>query len=193
MRVDEAGGGPARRLPDAGDIVLGGASAGACLAAGTALRYQDDGGRLAGVLLAYGFFHLLHPAMVERHHRPRGYRRLTHSRRALDAMNRNYAGPTPGPQDRYAFPGGGGLQGFPQTLLLNAERDGMRPSADRFAAEFEAAGSRVERHLVSGSRHAFLNRHNGGQFKAGVDRMVNWLETIQHRPPNEQERSGGAR
>ncbi|WP_345064090.1 alpha/beta hydrolase [Leifsonia kafniensis] len=172
-----------------GAIVLGGASAGACLAAGTALRYQHDGGRLAGVLLAYGFFHFTHPRSDKKHPRPRGHRRITHSRWGLNAMNRNYVGRISGPTDHYAFPGGGALQGFPQALLINAERDSMRVSAERFATELSAAGSQVERHLVTGSRHAFLNHPNGEHFSAGVELMAAWLETLQLKPLNEPDRT----
>lgn len=173
-----------------GAIVLGGASAGACLAAGSALRYQDDGSRLAGVMLAYGFFHRTHPRTSEDLHRPRGHRRVTHARWALNVMNRNYVGPTAAPVDPYAFPGGGALRGFPPALLLHAERDGMRASAERFATELVDAGTPVERHLITGSRHAFLNHPHGEHFAAGIDLMAGWLVGTTAPPACSAERSG---
>ncbi|GGE98783.1 alpha/beta hydrolase [Mycetocola zhadangensis] len=175
-------------------IVLGGASAGACIAAGAALRYQDEGGKLSGVLLAYGFFHRTHPATMEKGHRPRGHRRFTHSRWALNLMNRNYLGRAPASADCYAFPGGGDLTGFPPTLHLIAERDGMRPSAELFVAELEAVGSSVERHLISGSKHAFLNHPNGNEFATGVELMSQWLNRdAPHERTHEDESAFGLR
>jgi acetyl esterase/lipase len=159
-------------------IVLGGASAGACIAAGSALRFQDEGGLVAGVLLAYGFFHSTLPATTSRHHRPRGHRRLTHSRLGLQMMNRNYA-PTPSARaEQFAFPGGSDLSDFPPTLLVNAERDGMRASAELFANELESAGLRPKRHLVAGSKHAFLNNPQSNEFATGVNVMTQWLDGV---------------
>ncbi len=73
-------------------------------------------------------------------------------------MNRNYAGTRAALNDRYAFPGGHELDGFPPTLMINAERDAMRASGDRFGAELLSAGADVEQHTLPGTRHAFLNR-----------------------------------
>jgi acetyl esterase/lipase len=162
-------------------IVLGGASAGACIAAGSALRFRHEGGLVAGVLLAYGFFHSTMPKTTSRHHRPRGHRRLTHSRLALQMMNVNYA-PTPSARaERFAFPGGSDLSDFPPTLLVNAERDGMRASAELFANELESAGLRPKRHLVAGSKHAFLNRPLSTDFALGVHVMAQWLDGVTRR------------
>jgi acetyl esterase len=160
-----------------GRVVVGGASAGACLAAGAALRHQDEGGRLAGVILAYGFFHVTQPRSLARNHRPRRHRRLTHSRWGLDVMNRNYLGDR-STVDRYAFPGGGDVTGFPPAIVIQAERDGMRASGDQFAIELESAGSHVERHVIRGSSHAFLNRPRGEHYATGLARMTHWLDGL---------------
>lgn len=157
----------------AGPLVLGGASAGACIAAGAALRHLDESGSLAGVILAYGFFHPRHPRVTERNGHSRGHRRLTHSRRALDAMNRNYVGRAAA--DRFAFPGGDTIDGFPPTLMINAQHDGMRASGDLFGRELVQAGTRVEHHVLDGSSHAFLNRPTSTHFTTGIDLMTAWL------------------
>ncbi|NWL13901.1 esterase [Paenarthrobacter nitroguajacolicus] len=158
----------------AGGVVLGGASAGACLAAAAALQALDMGSAPKGVILAYGFFHSSHTASREIQRRVRDHRRLTHSRLVLNAVNRNYAGTRAALYDRYAFPGGHDLDGFPSTLMINADRDAMRASGDRFAAELLSAGADVEQHTLPGTRHAFLNRPRLDSFTTAVDLMAEW-------------------
>lgn len=158
-----------------GPVVLGGASAGACLAAAAALRTADAGTPAAGAVLAYGFFHAEHPRTVDARARSRRHRRVTHARWALDVMNRNYAGSRRALGERGAFPGGHDLRGFPPSLVLNAEHDNMRASGDRFAGELRATGVDVEHHVLGGSRHAFLNHPGTDAFAAGVDRIAGWL------------------
>ncbi|MDQ0680056.1 acetyl esterase [Arthrobacter pascens] len=89
-----------------GGVILGGASAGACLASAATLRALDAEPNPRGIVLAYGFFHSSHPRSREIQRRVRGHRRLTHSRWLLDAVNLNYAGSRPALADRFAFPGG---------------------------------------------------------------------------------------
>jgi acetyl esterase len=157
-----------------GEVILGGASAGASLAAAATLRAVDEGARPAGAMFAYGFFHAAHPRSVDRRHRSRRHRSVTHAVWALDVMNRNYAGSRAALADRYAFAGGHDLTGFPRTLVLNAEHDNMRASGDRFAAELGAAGVDVQHHVLGGARHAFLNRPAVAEFARAVDLMAAW-------------------
>ncbi|WP_420178828.1 alpha/beta hydrolase [Paenarthrobacter sp. TA1.8] len=158
----------------AGRVILGGASAGACLAAAAALQALDIGSAAKGVILAYGFSHSSHAVSREIQRRVRDHRRLTHSRLVLNAVNRNYAGTRSALNDRYAFPGGHELDGFPPTLMINADRDAMRASGDRFAAELLSAGADVEQHTLPGTRHAFLNRPRLDAFTRAVDLMAEW-------------------
>ncbi len=164
-----------------GPVVLGGASAGACLAAATALRTADEGAPVAGTVLAYGFFHAVHPPTLDARARSRRHRRITHARWALDVMNRNHAGTRAALGQRDAFPGGHDLAAFPRSLVVNAEHDNMRASGDRFADELRAAGVEVEHHVLPGSRHAFLNHPGTAAFRQGVDRIGDWL-TASGRP-----------
>ncbi|WP_431230279.1 alpha/beta hydrolase [Paenarthrobacter nicotinovorans] len=147
---------------------------GACLAAAAALRTLGTGLELSGVILAYGFFHSEHPWSVEIRRRVRNHRRVTHSRWVLNAVNRNYVGSEAALADRFAFPGGHDLAGFQSTLMIDADRDVMRASGERFAEELVTAGVDVERHVLAESRHAFLNLPQFKEFTAAVDLMAEW-------------------
>ncbi|MGY2900240.1 acetyl esterase [Curtobacterium sp. PvP017] len=147
--------------------VLGGASAGACLAA-TVIPAAPA---LAGAVLAYGFFHARIPRDPAVQRLVRGHRRITHAPLLLDAANRTYAGPL----GAGAFPAPQALGTFPRTLMLDAERDTMRASGDRFAGQLRAAGVDVERQVLPDSRHAFLNRPASSDFAAAVDRIASWV------------------
>jgi acetyl esterase/lipase len=130
-----------------------------------------------GVVLAYGFFHSSHPRARGIQQRVRDHRRLTHSRWLLNTLNRNYAGSRAALTDRCAFPGGHDLDGFPPTLMINADRDAMRASGDQFATELLSAGADVEQHTLPGTRHAFLNRPHLDAFTTAIDLMASWSVT----------------
>lgn len=155
-------------------VILGGASAGACLAAAAALGTIDEGLPPVGAVLAYGFFHAAHRRTANIDQRARGHRRIMHSVWALNAMNRNYAGSRSELNNRLAFPGGHDLQQFPRTLSINAERDNMRASGDAFASELSDHGVDVQRHVLPGTRHAFLNRPGTGAFATAVSLIAEW-------------------
>lgn len=155
-------------------VIVGGASAGACLAAAATLHTIDEGRPPVGAVFAYGFFHARHPRVAEAGHRSRGHRGLSHARWALDVMNRNYAGSAAARDERLAFPGGHTLTGFPRTLVVTAERDNMRASGDLFAAELAEAGVDVQHHVLPGTRHAFLNRPGLAEFAHTVQLVAEW-------------------
>jgi acetyl esterase len=157
-------------------VLLGGASAGACLAAAAALRVLDVGSdlQLEGVVLAYGFFHARLPRNAEIQRRVRGRRRVTHAPRMLDAANRNYAGSRLALTERAAFAGGHDLRGFPATIMVDADRDAMRASGEKFAAELIDAGAKVERHVLPETQHAFLNRPQLPEFAIAIDQIASW-------------------
>lgn len=155
-------------------VIVGGASAGACLAAAATLRTIDEGRPPVGAVFAYGFFHAAHPRMAEARHRSGGHRGLSHARWALDVMNRNYAGSPTALGDRLAFPGGHALSEFPRTLVVNAERDNMRASGDLFAGELADAGVDVRHDILPGTRHAFLNRPRLAEYAHAVSLVAEW-------------------
>lgn len=152
-------------------LLLGGASAGACLAAAVT-RSLPVKRRPDGLFLAYGFFHAHTPRDTEVTRSVRGHRRLTHHPAMLDRANRNHVG-RGGDTDR-AFPGGQDCSGFPRVLMVDAERDTMRTSGDRFAAELRDAGVDVERHVLHGARHAFLNRPGTPDSDVTLDLVTAW-------------------
>lgn len=157
-----------------GGALIGGASAGACLAAAATLRAIDEGAAPRGVVLGYGFFHPVLPVDRALQRSVRGHRRLSHSRWGLDLMNRNYAGTAAALAERHAFAGGQDLAGFPRTLMVDAEADSMRASGDAFARELTASGADLERHVLPGTRHAFLDRPRLAEFGAAVELVAGW-------------------
>lgn len=153
-------------------LVLGGASAGACLGAtAIAAAAVPAGTVLVGAVFAYGFFHARVPRDPAVQRLVRGHRRITHAPVLLDAANRAYAGP----RGAGAFPAPEEFAAFPRTLMVDAERDTMRASGDRFAGELRAAVVDLERHVLPGSRHAFLNRPTSGDFDTAIDLMASWV------------------
>jgi acetyl esterase/lipase len=48
--------------------------------------------------------------------------------------------------------------GLPESWIAPAEYDDLRPSAELFARQLEAAGVPVHRHLARGMLHGYLGR-----------------------------------
>ncbi|MEK6312167.1 MAG: alpha/beta hydrolase fold domain-containing protein, partial [Curtobacterium sp.] len=90
----------------------------------------------------------------------------------LDRANRNLVGR--GAPTETAFPGGQDLSVFPPVLMVDAEHDTMRSSGDRFALELRTAAVDVERHVLPGARHAFLNRPGTPDSGATLDLATKW-------------------
>ena len=160
------------------DLVLGGASAGACLAAAATLRLLSEGRPgPARLLCAYGIFHAaLPPYTAEQRARLRGRHGLLQYRPVMiKLMSRNYLGRA-AITDPFAFPGGHDLRGMPPTYVLDADRDSLRASGERFAAELAAAGSQVRYEVVPESRHGFLNRPTTPPFADGISGILRWVE-----------------
>lgn len=147
---------------DPARIVVGGASAGACLAAGVGLRGRDERQAPAGVFLAYPLVHYPRPSAPEELRAA-----LVGLPPALSDnpdgdtwLMGNYLGPAlldvvhPG----YALPGmAEDLAGYPRTFIENCELDGLRASGEGFAAQLADAGVDVEQHTVAGELHGHLN------------------------------------
>lgn len=162
---------------DAADgVILGGASAGACLAAGAILRLAADGDEpLRGAVFAYGTFHAALPELsVEVKSRLRGRRRFTHTPRLLGLMNLNYAGTRTVLLDPFAFAGGHPLDEFPPALMLDADRDSMRASGGEFAHELASAGIPVDYTVMTDTAHAFFNRPRDPGFARGIRMIADW-------------------
>lgn len=157
---------------------IGGASAGAGLAAGTLVQLRADGTPLPpSVLLAYGAFHPgLPPLPDDVRARTSGLTRgfqfsPTFARRLV----LNYAGSEDLARDHRAFAGGGDLTGFPPALLIDADRDTLRASGVLFAGELRQAGVEVDYRVAAGTRHGFLNRLRTPQFADAIAAMDRWM------------------
>jgi acetyl esterase len=163
---------------DPESIALGGASAGAALAAGAVVRLRDTGRPLpVRVLLAYPTVHAALPEPSpelaaklatlpeDQLFRPEGVAR----------MNLNYAGDPAVLTDPHAFPGGHDLTGLPPTLILNSEHDSLRASGEAYAEELRAVGVDVVCSFETGSTHGHLNRPEFAEGPASLATMAAWL------------------
>jgi acetyl esterase/lipase len=145
---------------DAARLSLGGASAGANLAMGAALRLRDDDTwQPAALLPIYPLAHtVLPPATASLAARMAEVPPLLRFRpKDTDFFNTNYLGGPLSTADGYAFPALGVLEGLAPTLVLNAEYDDLRASGEAFAAQLALAGVDVRQVLVPGMLHGFLN------------------------------------
>ncbi|MGN7799618.1 alpha/beta hydrolase [Leifsonia sp. 22587] len=131
-----------------GDLLLGGASAGGTLTAGVVARLRDAGERLpAGLVLVYPALHPdgAHPGGAPAPDAP------------FTRLSLNFAGSERALHDPYAFPGLGSVGGFPPTLVVVCERDGLRPSGEVFAQRLATAGRDVVLHLEPGAGHGHID------------------------------------
>jgi acetyl esterase/lipase len=140
-------------------VALGGASAGANLSAGAAMRLRDRG-TTAPSLLAL-VYPSLHDGILEPNAETAELLRTVPSARLFtpasrSAINRNYL-PDGDDSRGYAFAGGHDLTGLPEVLIVNAELDSLRPSGEAFAAELAAASVDVRVVRERGAMHGFLN------------------------------------
>ena len=159
-------------------LSVGGASAGADLAAGASLRLRDGGGpRPHSVLLAYPIVHAVLPAAsAELAAKLDGLRADERfAPETVAAMNLNYAGEQAVLANPYAFPGGHDLAGLPPTFILNSDVDSLRASGERYATELEAAGVPVIVLREEGTRHGHLNEPDQPAALASIGRMSAWL------------------
>lgn len=167
------------------NVVLGGASAGACLSAATALRlvHESPTAAPADLILAYGTFHsALPPVSEELRNRVRGLRGLAQFRpETVRRMNHNYAGSRAAMTEPYAFPGGHNLAGMPSALLLDADHDVLRASGSAFGAELIAAGSEIDYRIIHGSTHGFLDRPGKPAFNRAIEIIASRLATASER------------
>ena len=157
---------------------IGGASAGANLAAGVAKRLRDGAGPLpAGMVLAYGLFHSALPAYSDE---------LTATlatapevdavwRVAVPAINLHLVGDAELLDDPYAFPANGDVAGLPPTYLINSEVDSLRASGEAFARQLADAGIDVVVETEPGTQHGHLDQPLQPHGARSIARMVQWI------------------
>ncbi|WP_345803001.1 alpha/beta hydrolase [Microbacterium sp. AZCO] len=160
-------------------ISLGGASAGGNLAAGAALALRDRGElRAASALLLYP---ILHPVLPQPSAElaPKVARLSPMLQPSIDLVEtvvENYLGMPAAEAVPYAMPGvSDDLSGFPRTLILNSEYDGMRASAEAFAGQLRAAAVHVTEIIEPGVYHGHLGRGGGAPFLHSVRVMADWI------------------
>lgn len=157
-------------------VVIGGASAGACLAATAALRLRGSSPEPSGLLLLYGLFHArLPPLSPDLRRRLRGIARLGIAPEMIRRMTFNYVGTTELHLDPEVFPGTADTVGLPPTRLLDADHDALRASGEAFADHLRAAGVPVESSVVADARHGFLDHPGNELFERGVEAMNAWI------------------
>lgn len=157
-------------------INLGGASAGANLAAGAALALRDERATQPWSLaLAYGAFHSVLPSNSIIESQLRGpLARWSFNPKVYRKIALNYVGDAALFMPGYAFPSGMNLTGLPPTLLFNASNDRLRASGEAFADELRAAGTDVLEATVTGT-HGFLGATRKPSYADGMRELSAWL------------------
>ena len=168
-------------LAAAGPAFLGGASAGACIAAGSAIRMRDEGDLIpTGLAFVYGLFHSRLPA----HSDAEGQYLTTitdaGSRRWMTRMMLNYVGVEALLTNPQAIPGEGNPSGLSPVLILDAEHDVLRASGKRFAQQLRTALVPTAERVVAGAEHGFFNNPSSPHFEQGMTILRGWLDQIDH-------------
>lgn len=148
------------------EVLLGGASAGGNLTAGAVAQLQDAGEPVpAGLVLVYPVMHPNGPdasSTVD----PAS----PHGQLAL-----NFAGSEAALGDPHAFAALGRVDGFPPTLVVVCENDGLRPSGEAFAAQLDAAAVPVELRLERGAGHGHINEPADATALPTIEAIAAWI------------------
>lgn len=165
-------------------VVIGGASAGANLAAGACLRLRDEGVRLAGLMLLYPAVHAVMPepsgelaAKLELLPPAAAF-----AEPIFTAVVENYLGSSAADADSYATPALAALAGLPPTLVVNCEYDGLRASGEAFTRALTVAGVEVDELLATDVLHGHLNSPWLPQAQQTFADMAAWLSALGPEP-----------
>ncbi|MCK9897096.1 alpha/beta hydrolase fold domain-containing protein [Frankia sp. AgB32] len=161
----------------AGQIFVGGASAGANLAAMSTLRAAAAGlAAPAGLLLAYPLLHPVLPARPPGAGRGLRGRLLDRvARRSVRMMSANFVGAANADRRTEAFPRLEDLDGFPPTLIVTGEHDTLRVSGEAFADDLRLRGAEVDLEMELGVRHGHLNAPDSAPFRHTMSTFTTWL------------------
>lgn len=155
-------------------VLLGGASAGGNLTAGVTARLRDAGEQVpAGLVLVYPVVHPNGPeasAEVDPDS-PHG------------ALALNFVGIVEALADPHAFAALGPAEGFPPTLVVVCEKDGLRPSGEAFAHQLEEAGVDVTLRLEVGADHGHINEPADPTALPTLEAIARWTKE-RHEPGN---------
>ncbi|WP_307873979.1 MULTISPECIES: alpha/beta hydrolase fold domain-containing protein [unclassified Frankia] len=170
QHADELGATPA-------ELHLGGASAGANLAAGVTKRLRDDAGPApASLLLVYPIVHPQLPPLSDPLRAATA--QLTGTAVTGDMVeefNLQFAGTADVLADPYAFAGNGDISGQPPVYVLNADADYLRASGEAYAAQLDLAGVSVTVEFEPSAEHGHLNAPFQTPGERSLERIVCWL------------------
>ncbi len=150
--------------PDA--LLLGGASAGGTLTAGAVARLRDAGEPVpAGLVSVYPAAHPdgEHPGEIPDPASP------------MTQIALNFAGSAEGLSDPHVFPGLDTGEGFPPTIVVVCELDGLRPSGEAFAKMLRDADTDVTVHLEPGADHAHINEPADPTALPTIEAIAEWI------------------
>lgn len=165
-------------LTPSGPLHLGGASAGASLAAGVTKRLRDGEGSPPGSLvLVYPTLHPDLPKMSDELLATTEAIRLAMPEELFQWMQLNYAGTEETFADPYAFPGVGDVGGQPPVYILNSETDVLRASGEAYAASLAEVGVAVICEYEAGTGHGHLHEPALEEATRSVERIVAWLDS----------------
>jgi acetyl esterase len=160
-------------------LALGGASAGANLAAGVSKRLRDTASQPASrLVLAYPTLHasLLKPS-IDLVTKMQGIESdLLFTKEKIEKMNTFYCGDQSVLSNPYAMPGTGTLDNLPPTLILNSDLDTLRTSGERYASDLALAGNDVCLFTEPGSAHGHLNRPEHPTGRRSLERIARWIK-----------------
>lgn len=160
-------------------ISIGGASAGACLAAGLALQLRDmQGAQPAAVVLAYPVVHPVLPeAGTELSEKlVKLGPAMAFSPEIIEPVMENYLGTPASDAPAYAAPGiADDLSLLPPTLIINCEYDGLRASGERYAEQLRTAGVAVDVLFAPDVAHGHLNRPGLPQAQDSLTTIAAWV------------------
>ncbi|WP_404429560.1 alpha/beta hydrolase [Microbacterium lacus] len=147
-------------------VLLGGASAGGNLTAGAVAQMQDAGDRVPeGLILVYP---VLHP------NGPEASAEIDPSS-PHGQLAMNFAGSDESLRDPHAFAALGRVDGFPPTLIVVCDKDGLRPSGEAFARQLADAGIDVEVHLEPGADHGHINEPSDPTALPTIEAIAKWV------------------
>jgi acetyl esterase/lipase len=157
---------------------LGGASAGANLAAGVGVRLRDGQGQLpASLVLVYPQVHAVFPEGSEAARAAAETLPAEHRfpQSMVSAIAANYLGTGQDPANPYAYAGHAQLAGMPPIFILNSECDEHRYSGEEFARQAIDAGVAIAVSYEPGSRHGHLDRPHTPEAQRSIARIAHWM------------------
>lgn len=157
---------------------MGGASAGANLALGAALRLRDAAQPAPrSIVLAYPTLHAdqrdAGPGLARRIAELPADQRWDRPQRA--AMYERFLPRAPKASAAYASPGDVDPAGLPPVLIVASDVDGLRPSAEAYAESLAASAVPHSIQLENGSRHGHLNRPDEPYAIGTIERIADWI------------------